>query len=193
MTLINVQLTHQNHGVFFLRIEDTDDKRETENGVTDILTGLTKFGVKIDEGAIGENMTEIGNYGPYVQSKRVRFYRIFAKELVQKGLAYPCFLTETESEEIRNSQSAIGKVPGIYGNYSPWRNESFETIQSKILSGAPYVLRFHAPAVLGSRVSVFDEIRGKIETDDNFLDIVLLKKNGTPTYHFAHMVDDYLM
>lgn len=193
MTLINAQLAHQNHGVFFLRIEDTDDKRETETGVEDILSGLAKFGVKIDEGAIGENRTEIGAYGPYVQSERVRWYHIFAKHLVQKGLAYPCFLTEDESKEIRDSQSAIGKVPGIYGNYSPWRNESFENIQKKLEAGAPYVLRFHAPGIIGARVTVQDEIRGKIEMDDNFLDIVVLKKNGVPTYHFAHVVDDYLM
>ncbi len=193
MTLISTQLVYQNRGVFFLRIEDTDTKRETESGVTDILTGLARFGVKIDEGAIGENMSEVGNYGPYTQSKRVRFYHIFAKHIVQKWLAYPCFLTESEVEEIRNSQSAIGKVPWVYGNYSPWRSESFENIKLRILSGDPYVLRFRAPWVIGARVTVYDEIRWKIEMDDNFHDIVLLKNNGIPTYHFAHFVDDHLM
>lgn len=191
--LIPERIAHQDNGTFFLRIEDTDQKREVENGIGLIVKGLRRFGIRIDEGPIGENLSEIGNYGPYVQSQRKDFYHVFAKELVKRNLAYPCFLTEPEIAEIREVQEAGKRIPGIYGKYSPWSFAIFEEIKAKLETGTSYVLRFRCPSDPTVRVTVMDEIRGKIEMQDNFLDVPVLKSDGIPTYHFAHIVDDTLM
>ena len=188
--LVSERFAHLHDGVFMLRIEDTDQKREIENGVQGICSGLLKFELKIDE---GPSLPETGAYGPYLQSARKSIYHVYAKEMVAKNIAYPCFLTEAEIAEIRELQSSIGKVPGIYGEYSTWASESFENIQKQLANNEPYVLRYRCTKDMNARVQVSDEIRREIEMQDNFHDIVLLKTNGIPTYHFAHVVDDYLM
>lgn len=179
-------------GVFFLRIEDTDKKREVENGVTGIVQGLQNFGIKIDEGMLTETES-IGEYGPYTQSQRKDIYQTFCKELVEKGLAYPCFCTAEELDEIRKKQEENKQNPGYYGEFAKCRNLSLEEIEEKIKSGTPYVLRLKSPGNPDARIKFFDEIKGEIEMPENIQDIVLLKTDGIPTYHFAHAIDDHLM
>lgn len=179
-------------GVFYLRIEDTDKKREVENGVIGMVNGLKAFGIVPDEGAINEN-EEHGSYGPYTQSKRNHIYHAYVKKLVEDGLAYPCFMTEEEISEVREKQEAAKLLPGIYGEYAKFRDITVEEAQRRIDEGEEYVIRLKSPGKPDGRISFKDEIKGKIEMPENILDIVLLKKDGTPTYHFAHAVDDHLM
>ncbi len=179
-------------GVFFLRIEDTDKKREVENGVSGMVNGLKDFGIEIDEGMLSETESK-GNYGPYIQSKRTPIYAAYVKDLVQKGLAYPCFMTEEEISGIRERQEAEKKLPGIYGEYAKYRDISYEEAKKRIDNGEEYVVRLHSPGKEDARVAFDDLIKGRIEMPENILDVVLLKKDGTPTYHFAHAVDDHLM
>lgn len=179
-------------GVFFLRIEDTDKKREVENGVTGIVEGLRNFGIEIDEGMLTETQG-IGNYGPYTQSMRKEIYQTYAKSLVEKGLAYPCFCSAEELDEIRKSQEEKKLNPGYYGEFAKCRNLSFEEIETKINAGEPYVLRLKSPGDENKRISFTDSIKGEIEMPENVQDIVILKTDGIPTYHFAHAVDDHLM
>lgn len=193
MSMICERLAHAAGGVFFVRIEDTDDKREIEDGVGTIVRGMEKFGLRVDEGPFGPDLADVGAYGPYAQSKRVPFYHVFVKELLKKGVAYPCFMTEDELEAVRAEQSSMKLVPGIYGAFAKWRDADALQIEAAISDGRPYVIRFRAPVGLRARRTVVDELRGNLEMDDNYLDVVLLKKNGVPTYHFAHVVDDYLM
>lgn len=179
-------------GVFFLRIEDTDKKREVENGVTGIVCGLRDFGIETDEGMLTET-EEIGSYGPYTQSMRKEIYQTYAKALVLKGLAYPCFCTQEELDQIRKSQEEKKQNPGYYGEFAKCRNLSYEEIEEKIKAGMPYVLRLKSPGDEKRRISFLDEIKGEIEMPENVQDIVILKTDGIPTYHFAHAVDDHLM
>lgn len=190
--LISERTAHQSGGKFILRIEDTDKKREVENGVEKILEGLYEFGVKIDEGVIGEN-EETGAYGPYTQSKRAHIYGAFAKELVKKGLAYPCFCSEEEISQIREKQEQQKLLPGYYGEFAKCRNLSYEQIEENIKKGMPFVLRLKSPGSQDKKISFKDSIRGKIEMPENIVDVVVLKSDKIPTYHFAHVVDDYLM
>lgn len=179
-------------GVFFLRIEDTDKKREVAGGVKGIIDGLNNFGITFDEGMTGEH-SESGAYGPYRQSARREIYRCYAKELVKKGLAYPCFCTAEELEELRNRQEADGVTKGYYGEYARCRSLTYEQVEENIKSGKPYVLRFRAQPTESGRITFDDMIKGKIEMEANYQDAVLLKTDGIPTYHFAHAVDDHLM
>lgn len=179
-------------GVFFLRIEDTDKKREVENGVTAILSGLSKYGIVPMEGMTGED-TETGAYGPYKQSKRKDIYACFAKDLVRKGLAYPCFCTEEELNEMREKQEKAGVNPGYYGEWAVCRNLSFEKQKEYIESGRPYVLRLRSQGKPDGVARTEDLIRGKIEMPENTMDVVLIKSDGIPPYAFAHAVDDHLM
>lgn len=179
-------------GVFYLRIEDTDKKREVENGVTDIVAGLKDFGIEIDEGMQSESESK-GAYAPYIQSERTRIYQTYVRELVAKGLAYPCFMKEEEIAEIRVEQEKEKKLPGIYGEYAKYRNITPEEAKRRIDAGEEYVVRLHSPGKEENRISFDDAIKGTIEMPENILDVVLLKKDGTPTYHFAHAVDDHLM
>lgn len=179
-------------GRFFLRIEDTDKKREVEDGVTGIVKGLADFGIDADEGVTGFG-TETGDYGPYTQSKRAEIYHCFAKQLVEEGLAYPCFCTAEELDALRSGQEADGVNPGYYGKYAKCRDLSLEEIEEKINSGIPYVLRLKSPGREDGKIVFDDMIKGKIEMPENITDIVLLKTDGIPTYHFAHCVDDHLM
>lgn len=180
------------NGVFYLRIEDTDKKREVENGVSLIVKGLSDFGIEIDEGMLSETK-EKGAYGPYIQSKRTEIYQCYVKSLVEKGLAYPCFMTEEELSEIREKQEANKELPGVYGKYAKYRDIAVEEAKAKIESGCEYVVRLKSPGKPENRIKFKDVIKGEIEMPENILDVVLLKKDGTPTYHFAHAVDDHLM
>lgn len=191
------RLAHQSGGVFFLRIEDTDDKREVEGAVEIIINSLKFFGVNFDEGA---TMTgDSGAYGPYHQSERGEIYQCFAKALVEKGQAYPCFMTSEEIEAIKEKQTANQETPGIYGKYAAGRNLSYEEIEEKIKAGVPYVIRLKSdgnPDATGDDVKyieVEDAIRGTLRMPENFQDVVILKATGIPTYHFAHVIDDHFM
>lgn len=185
------RLAHQSNGVFFLRIEDTDDKREVQGAVPALINALHHFNVHFDEGAtIGG---ESGNYGPYHQSQRGEIYQCFAKHLVSKGLAYPCFLTEEEIATIRNEQESKKLNPGIYGVWAKHRDLTFEEIIDRISSGQQYVIRFRSNGSLENHFTIIDGIRGELTLPENDQDVVLLKKTGIPTYHFAHVVDDHLM
>ena len=181
------------NGVFLLRIEDTDKKREIEDGVSKIIEGLETFGIGIDEGVIGFEQ-ETGAYGPYQQSRRAAIYHVVAKKLVEEGLAYPCFLTEEELTAIREQQEAeASPIKGIFGKWAKYRGIDFETQKALLAEGRPYTLRLRSPGDPDKRIAFDDLIRGKIEMPENVQDVVLLKQDGIPTYHFAHAVDDHFM
>ena len=191
--LTDVMTAKATGGVAYLRIEDTDKKREIEDGVSAIINGFDAFGVGFDEGVTGFG-TEKGDYGPYTQSKRVEIYKTVAKDLVKKGLAYPCFCTAEELTEMRQNQEKEGTaIWGYFGKWAKCRDLTFDEIKSKIDAGQPYVLRFRANGREDGKIIFDDIIRGKIEMPENIMDVVLLKTDGIPTYHFAHAVDDHLM
>lgn len=179
-------------GVFYLRIEDTDKKREVENGVSLIVKGLNDFGIELDEGMMSET-EEKGVYGPYIQSKRTPIYQSYVKSLVEQGLAYPCFMTEDELAVIREKQEADKLLPGVYGEFAKYREITAREAEKRIANGDEYVVRLKSPGQADKRIKFKDAIKGDIEMPENILDVVLLKKDGTPTYHFAHVVDDHLM
>lgn len=191
------RLAHQSGGVFFLRIEDTDDKREVEGAVDIIISSLKFFGVNFDEGATVDG--DKGAYGPYHQSERAEIYQCFAKKLVAEGHAYPCFMTSEEIEKVKASQEANKETPGIYGKYAACRSLTLEEVEANVKAGKPYVIRLKSdgnPEATGDAVryiSAEDSIRGTLSMPENFQDIVILKTNGIPTYHFAHVVDDHFM
>lgn len=199
---VDERLAHQSEGVFYLRIEDTDDKRYVDNAVDTIISSLDFFGIHFDEGvtAYGEN----GEYGPYIQSERGEIYRSFAKKLIADGNAYPCFLSENEISDIRTLQEEKKISPGIYSGYSKYRDwdkspEIEEEIISRIKKGDSFVIRLKStgtPNAEGEnirRTKIVDEIRGELHLPENFQDVVIIKATGIPTYHFAHVVDDHLM
>ena len=180
------------NGIFFLRIEDTDSKRSVENGISGIVKDLKDFNIKIDEGAITET-EEIGNYGPYIQTKREEIYKTYAKYLVENDLAYPCFCTEQELNDIRTNQEAKKERIGYYGKYAKCRNISIDEACSRIKKGDKYVLRLKSQGDFEKRIVVNDLCRGKIIFPENDIDHVLIKSDGIPVYHFAHPIDDHLM
>ncbi len=180
-------------GVFLLRIEDTDKKREIEDGVSEIIKGLRAFGVDPDEGVMGFGQ-ESGAYGPYQQSRRAEIYHVVAKKLVEEGLAYPCFCTEEELGAIREKQEALQlDTKGYYGAWAVYRDTPFEKQKALLAQGRPYTLRLRSPGSMDKRISFDDLIKGRIEMPENVQDVVLLKQDGIPTYHFAHAVDDHFM
>lgn len=179
-------------GICFLRMEDTDKKREVADGVTGIIQGLHRFGIDFDEGMTGPD-SEKGAYGPYLQSKRREIYQVFAKSLVEKGYAYPCFCTEEALAEQRAKQEAEKCNPGYYGRWAACRNLPLEEVKARIERGEAFVLRLRSPGRPDHKCSFKDAVKGKIEMPENEQDIVLLKQDGIPTYHFAHAVDDTLM
>lgn len=189
--IIAERLAHQSDGVFYLRIEDTDNKREVEGAVETLINAMGYFGVNFDEGATsyGDN----GNYAPYRQRQRKNIYQVFAKYLVQQGKAYPCFLTAEELDAIREQQTASKENPGIYGKYAEKsRSLTIEQIKENIAQNKAWVLRYMGEET-GEYITVEDAVRGKLEMPRNNMDFVLLKSDGIPTYHFAHVVDDHFM
>jgi glutamyl-tRNA synthetase len=190
--MIPERMAHQSGGVFFLRIEDTDKKREIEGGVSEIVNSFAHYELKFDEGMTGET-TEKGIYGPYKQSERKEIYQTFAKMLVEKGFAYPCFCSEEDLNEIRAKQEELKQNPGYYGQYAKHRNAVFDEIKSELDKGAGFVLRLKSPGKPDNRIVIDDLIKGEVEMPENDQDIVLLKSDGIPTYHFAHAIDDHLM
>lgn len=189
---VSERAAHTTGGIFYLRIEDTDKKREVENGVSGIVKGISDFGIKIDEGMMNETEST-GEYAPYIQSKRAHIYQTYCKSLVEKGLAYPCFCTAEELNEVRACQEKNKENPGYYGKYAKCRDLSYEEIEDNIKNGKPYVIRLKSPGDENRKVVLNDGIKGKIEMPENILDVVLLKTDGIPTYHFAHAIDDHLM
>ena len=185
-------LTKRTNGVFLLRVEDTDQKREVENGVAGIVDSLKNFDIEYDEGLISET-EEKGNYGPYKQSLRGDIYQAYAKYLIAQGKAYPCFATPEELEELRAKQEAAKIRPGYYGVWAKYRNLTVEEAAEKIKNGEDYVVRFKSPGREDRKIKHKDVIKGNIEFPENDLDIVIIKGDGLPTYHFAHVVDDHLM
>jgi len=191
VAFVNERLAHQSGGVFFLRIEDTDEKREVEGAVEVIISSLEYFDIRFDEGVTVNG--EIGEYGPYYQRQRGSIYQCFAKELVKKGLAYPCFCSEEDLQAIRDKQEKAGENPGYYGAFAKCRNLDPDEIKRNIQDGKPFVLRFRSNGDPSRSFQIVDAIRGPLTMPENFQDVVLLKQNGIPTYHFAHVVDDHLM
>ena len=190
-TMVGERLAHQSGGVFYLRIEDTDAKREVEGADMDIINSYASYGIFFDEGICAGG--EKGNYGPYRQSKRAEIYQTYAKKLVQEGKAYPCFCTEEELAAIREEQEALKANPGYYGRWAKYRDASLETVKEKLAEGLPFVLRFRSEGNIENKIKFTDLIKGTIEITENDIDHVLLKSDGIPTYHFAHAIDDHLM
>lgn len=199
---VDERLAHQSNGVFYLRIEDTDDKRFVENAVETIISSLAFFGIKFDEGVTEHG--DVGSYGDYTQSHRGEIYRFYAKKLLAEGKAYPCFLTEEEISEIREKQEKEKIAPGIYAGWSKYRDwdkepEIQKLVTDHIDAGDPFVIRLKSdgtPNATGEdikRNKVVDGIRGTLDVPENFQDVVIIKTTGIPTYHFAHAVDDHLM
>ena len=191
-SLIARKLANQTEGVFILRIEDTDQKREVENGITDIVQSLDRFGIDPDEGMISETEGK-GNYGPYKQSMRKEIYQSYAKYLIEQGKAYPCFCTPEELEEMRAKQEAAKIRPGYYGVWAKCRNITVEEAIEKINNGEKYIVRFKSPGREDRKIKHHDIIKGNVDFPENDQDIVIIKADGLPTYHFAHAVDDHLM
>lgn len=190
--LIAKKMSEQTGGVFFLRIEDTDQKREVENAITGITNSLKEFGIEPDEGTISE-IEEKGNYGPYKQSLRKEIYQAYAKYLIEQGKAYPCFCTPEELEKIRAKQENAKIRPGYYGIWAKCRNYTVEEMIEKIKNGESYIIRFKSPGREDRKIKHHDLIKGNVDFPENDQDIVIIKADGLPTYHFAHAIDDHLM
>lgn len=190
-TMVGERLAHQSGGIFYLRIEDTDAKREVEGADKDIINSYASYGIFFDEGISLDG--EKGNYGPYRQSRRAKIYQAYAKKLVSEGKAYPCFCTEEELTAIREEQEALKANPGYYGRWAKYRDCDLETIKEKLEAGMSFVLRFRSEGSIENKIKFTDLIKGAIEITENDIDHVLLKSDGIPTYHFAHAVDDHLM
>ena len=189
--LVSYKTAKSTDGIFYVRVEDTDQKRKVEGAIEVMLKGLSVYGIVPDEGVIAEN-TERGDYGPYYQSDRKDIYQAFAKSLVQQGMAYPCFMTAEELDEIRTQQEGES-VKGIWGKWARHRDLSLDEISEKLDAGTPWTLRLKSPGALDGKCYFDDMIKGKIEMPENVQDVVILKSDGIPTYHFAHAIDDHLM
>ena len=186
-TRVSERLAHQSGGVFYLRIEDTDSKRRVEGAEEDLIRTYSYFQIQFDEG------TDAGEYGPYHQSERADIYRAYAVKLLLEGRAYPCFATAEQLDGIRAQQEAAGEDPGYYGRWAVWRDADYAQVEAQVKAGAPFVIRFRSEGDPSHYLHLTDQIRGKIDMPENDQDFVLLKSDGIPTYHFAHVVDDHLM
>ena len=189
--LTSERMAHQSGGVLFLRVEDTDAKREVPGAVEVLINTLKHYGIQFDEGATMEG--DNGIYGPYRQRQRASIYHVYAKKLVSEGIAYPCFCTEEELAAMREQQEANKENTGYYGKYAMWRDRSMEDIQAQLAAGNPWVLRFRSTGSIENQFKFDDLVKGKLTITENDIDHVLLKSDGIPTYHFAHAVDDHLM
>lgn len=191
-SLVNRICATSSGGIFFTRIEDTDKKREVEGGIENIIDGLERFGIEIDEGFIS-GTRESGNYGPYQQSHRAEIYQTYVKDLIRKGLAYPCFCTAEELDAVRKEQEEKKIRTGYHGEFAKHRNITYTEAKELVESGKPFVIRLRSGGSEENRITFDDVIKGKIEMPQNDEDFVLLKSDGIPTYHFAHAIDDHLM
>ena len=190
--VVNRKIVDQTEGVLILRIEDTDQKRQIENGVSQIVNSVKDFNIEFDEGMINDT-EEKGSYGPYKQSERKDIYQAYAKYLLEQGKAYPCFASAEELDEMRAKQEAAKIRPGYYGVWAKYRNLSVEEAAEKIKNGEPYIVRFKSMGNEERKIKHHDVIKGNIDFPENDQDIVIIKADGLPTYHFAHAVDDHLM
>ncbi len=190
--LVAERVATQSGGVFYLRIEDTDQKREVEGAISDTIQTMQKYGMHFTEGMTGDD-SSIGAYGPYKQSERAEIYKTFAKDMIAKGLAYPCFATPDELNALRERQTAEKVTPGYYGEYATYRNLTAEEAIAKIEAGEQYIIRLKSPGHPEKRVEFHDLIKGDTSFPENNQDIVIIKGDGLPTYHFAHAIDDALM
>ena len=188
VALANERIAHQSGGVFYLRIEDTDEKRKVEGAVEVIHQSLKYFGVNFDEGA-----DLCGEYGPYYQRQRAEIYHAYAKELIKQGLAYPCFCTEEDLEKTREYQTENKLLPGYYGEFAKCRNLTEEEIYENLKVGKPYVIRLKSQGDVEQKHTFHDQVKGDITVTENNQDVVILKSDGIPTYHFAHAIDDHFM
>ena len=189
--LTSERMAHQSGGVLFLRVEDTDAKREVPGAVEVLINTLKHYGICFDEGATIDG--DAGEYGPYRQRQRAAIYHVYAKKLVCEGMAYPCFCTEEELTAMREKQEAAKETTGYYGAYAMWRDRPMEDIQAQLDAGNPWVLRFRSTGSIENQFKFDDLVKGKLTITENNVDHVLLKSDGIPTYHFAHAVDDHLM
>ena len=189
--LTSERMAHQSGGVLFLRVEDTDAKREVPGAVEVLIETLKHYGIHFDEGATISG--DQGDYGPYRQRQRADIYHVYAKKLVAQGMAYPCFCTEEELAAMREKQEAAKETTGYYGPYAMWRDRPMEDIQAQLSAGNPWVLRFRSTGSIENQFKFDDLVKGKLTITENNIDHVLLKSDGIPTYHFAHAVDDHLM
>lgn len=189
--LIDERLAHQSGGRFLLRIEDTDDKRKVEGAEALIIRAMEYFGIHFDEGVTLSG--DKGDYGPYHQSERVEIYQAVAKHLVAQGKAYPSFATEEDLAKIREAQEAQKLNTGYYGKWATDRNLTLEEIEEKLAAGEEWTLRLRAAGNPEETRAIPDGIRGHVTIHPNDQDFVLLKTNGVPTYHFAHVCDDHFM
>jgi glutamyl-tRNA synthetase len=187
-SLVSYRMAKQSQGVFFVRLEDTDQKREIIGSAEQLIDQLHLFGVVPDESFLSG-----GAYGPYAQSERKFCYDTVIKELIIRGDAYPCFCSHDELSEMRAKQEALKVNPGYYGEYATCRRLTTEEMISKIQAGMTYVIRFKSHGKHENKIAIHDEIRGNLELTENDQDIVIMKTDGLPTYHFAHLVDDHFM
>ena len=189
--LTSERMAHQSGGVLFLRVEDTDAKREVPGAVKVLIETLKHYGIQFDEGATIDG--DSGLYGPYRQRQRAGIYHVYAKQLVSQGMAYPCFCTEEELSAMREKQEAAKETTGYYGKYAMWRDRSMYDVQEALSAGRPWVLRFRSTGSITNQFKFNDLVKGDLTITENDVDHVLLKSDGIPTYHFAHAVDDHLM
>ena len=186
------KLAKQTGGVFFVRIEDTDQKREIENGAEEIFKALKDYDLSPDEAEYSDAEI-VGNYGPYKQSKRKEIYHSYAKSLIERGLAYPCFCSQEELNQIRENQEKAKERTGYFGKWAKCRNMPIDMAIEKIKNGDPYIIRFKSPGNPDKKIKHKDVIKGNVDMPENDQDIVIVKSDGLPTYHFAHAIDDHLM
>lgn len=189
--LADERAAHTSGGVFYLRIEDTDEKRKVEGAVESVIRSLKYFGIAFDEGA--EIDSPLNAYGPYYQRQRAKIYRAFAKKLIEQGLAYPCFCTAEELDEVRRVQTERKQITGYYGAYAKCRNLTEEEIYARLAEGKPFVIRLRSQGNTANKITFRDFIKGEVTVTENDQDVVLLKSDGIPTYHFAHAIDDHFM
>ena len=186
-SLVAKKMSEQTEGVFFVRIEDTDQKREVENGTQQILKALEDYDLSPDE-TVGKGM-----YGPYIQSQRKEIYESYAKYLIEIGMAYPCFCSQETLAKIREDQEKAKERTGYYGKWTKCRNMPVDMAAEKIKNGESYIIRLKSPGNPDKKIKHKDVIKGNIEFPENDQDIIIIKSDGLPTYHFAHAVDDHLM
>ena len=190
VAIANERIAHQSGGKLYLRIEDTDLKRKVDGAVEAVIASLDYFNIRFDEGAeIGGDDT----YAPWYQRQRAEIYRAYVKDLIRRGRAYPCFCTEEELSALRDEQTANKEITGYYGKYARCRNLSEEEIYQNLDAGKPFVIRLRSMGDSSRKFTFHDEIKGDVTVTENDQDVVILKSDGIPTYHFAHAVDDHLM